>query len=101
MNHRRIPEGMPADIGTFDLVIVDEASQSDLWALPAVLRGKKILVVGDDKQVSPDGGFISAQRIQELLDRFLANQPFKEELTPEKSLYDLSAPVFAPPHVMP
>jgi superfamily I DNA and/or RNA helicase len=42
------------------LVIVDEASQSDLWALPAILRGKWILVVGDDKQVSPDGGFIES-----------------------------------------
>jgi superfamily I DNA and/or RNA helicase len=46
-------DAMPADIGAFDLVIVDEASQSDLWALPAIVRGKKILVVGDDKQVSP------------------------------------------------
>src|SRR5258706_10518780 len=100
MSNARISEAMPADIGAFDLVIVDEASQSDLWALPAVLRGKKILVVGDDKQVSPDGGFISAQRIQELRDRFLANQPFKEEMTPEKSLYDLAARVFAAHQVM-
>jgi hypothetical protein len=37
MNHSRISEAMPPDIGTFDLVIVDEASQSDLWALPAIL----------------------------------------------------------------
>jgi len=35
------------------LVIVDEASQSDLWALPALLRAKKLLIVGDNKQVSP------------------------------------------------
>lgn len=100
MSHFKISESMPADIGTFDLVIVDEASQSDLWALPAILRGKKILVVGDDKQVSPDGGFIAAQRIQELRDRFLAEQPFKEDMTPEKSLYDLAARVFAARQVM-
>lgn len=100
MSHAKVSESMPADIGAFDLVIVDEASQSDLWALPAVLRGKKILVVGDDKQVSPDGGFIAAQRIQELRDRFLAEQPFKEEMTPEKSLYDLAARVFAARQVM-
>ncbi len=61
--------GHAADIGAFDVVIVDEASQSDLWALPAILRGKRILVVGDDKQVSPDGGFIESTRIQELLER--------------------------------
>jgi very-short-patch-repair endonuclease len=100
MNHSRISEAMPPDIGAFDLVIVDEASQSDLWALPAILRGKRILVVGDDKQVSPDGGFIESTRIQELLDRFLADQPFKAEMTPEKSLYDLAARVFAADQVM-
>jgi len=100
MSHAKVSESMPAELGAFDLVIVDEASQSDLWALPAVLRGKKILVVGDDKQVSPDGGFIAAQRIQELRDRFLMQQPFKEEMTPEKSLYDLAARVFAARQVM-
>ena len=100
MSHAKISEAMPADIGAFDLVIVDEASQSDLWALPAILRGTKVLVVGDDKQVSPDGGFIAAKRIQELRDRFLADQPYKEAMTPEKSLYDLAARVFAAHHVM-
>jgi very-short-patch-repair endonuclease len=100
MSHARISEAMPADIGTFDLVIVDEASQSDLWALPAILRGKKILVVGDDKQVSPDAGFIAGQRIQELKMRFLSDQPYGTEMTPEKSLYDLAARVFAAEQVM-
>lgn len=100
MNHSRISEAMPAEIGAFELVIVDEASQSDLWALPAILRGKKILVVGDDKQVSPDGGFISSVRIQELRDRFLTEQPYAAEMTPEKSLYDLAARVFAAEQVM-
>jgi very-short-patch-repair endonuclease len=95
MSHAKVSESVPANLGEFDLVIVDEASQSDLWALPAILRGKKILVVGDDKQVSPDVGFISAQRIQELRNRFLDDQPYKEEMTPEKSLYDLASRVFA------
>jgi very-short-patch-repair endonuclease len=100
MSHSKVSETLPATLGSFDLVIVDEASQSDLWALPAVLRGKKILVVGDDKQVSPDGGFISAVRIQELIDRFLANQPYAAVLTPEKSLYDIASTVFAAQKVM-
>jgi len=100
MSHAKVSETLPAILGSFDLVIVDEASQSDLWALPAVLRGKKVLVVGDDKQVSPDGGFISAVRIQELKDRFLANQPYAAVLTPEKSLYDLASTVFAAQKVM-
>lgn len=100
MNHNRVSESMPADVGVFDLVIVDEASQSDLWSLPAVLRGKKILVVGDDKQVSPDGGFIASSGIQNLIHRFLDGQFYKAEMTPEKSLYDLAARVFAADQVM-
>lgn len=100
MSHAKVSETLPAQLGCFELVIVDEASQSDLWALPAVLRGKKILVVGDDKQVSPDGGFISSVRIQELKDRFLTDQPYSAVLTPEKSLYDIASTVFAAQKVM-
>jgi very-short-patch-repair endonuclease len=100
MSHARVSESMPAEIGAFDLVIVDEASQSDLWALPAIVRAKKILVVGDDKQVSPDGGFIASGRIDELRTRFLGEQPFGADMTPEKSLYDLAARVFAAEQVM-
>jgi very-short-patch-repair endonuclease len=100
MSHARISESIPAEIGAFDLVIVDEASQSDLWALPAILRGKKILVVGDHKQVSPDAGFISAQRIQELKHRFLAEQPYRDEMTPEKSLYELAVRVYSAANIM-
>ena len=95
MSHYKVSESMPARLGVFDLVIVDEASQSDLSALPAILRGKKILVVGDDKQVSPDAGFIQSQHIQALRDRFLADQPYRADMTPEKSLYDLAARVYA------
>ncbi len=100
MTHAKVSETLPATLGSFDLVIVDEASQSDLWALPAVLRGKKVLVVGDDKQVSPDGAFIAAVRIQQLRNRFLADQPYAAILTPEKSLYDIASTVFAASKVM-
>ena len=44
-------------LAAFDLVILDEASQSDARELPALLRGKKMLVVGDDRQVSPSAAF--------------------------------------------
>jgi very-short-patch-repair endonuclease len=100
MSHAKVSESMPAEIGTFDLVIVDEASQSNLWALPAILRGAKILVVGDDKQVSPDGGFIASEHILSLRQRFLDDQPYQAEMTPEKSLYDLAARVFSAHAVM-
>lgn len=91
----RVSETLPPEIGKFDLVIVDEASQSDLWVLPSLLRGRKIMVVGDDKQVSPDGIGISEERIKDLKNRFLNSQVHREQMTPEKSMYDLAKVVFA------
>jgi hypothetical protein len=49
----RVAEQLPPELGAIDLVIIDEASQSDVTELPALLRGRRILVVGDDRQVSP------------------------------------------------
>lgn len=37
----------------FDIIIIDEASQADMTALPILYMGSKIIVVGDDKQVTP------------------------------------------------
>ena len=67
----RVSETLPAELGSFDLVIVDEASQSDITALPALLRGKKILVVGDNKQVSPTAPFIEEGKLLHLRDQHL------------------------------
>ena len=96
----RISETLPPDLGLFDLVIIDEASQSDIWALPALLRGEKLLVVGDHKQVSPSAVGVPEEKIKELRDRFLTNQPFGSEMTPDKSIYDLARVVFAGSSVM-
>ena len=96
----RVSETIPAEVGLFDLVIIDEASQSDIWALPALLRGKKLLIVGDHKQVSPSAIGVAEEKIKELIHRFLADQPFGSEMTPEKSIYDLARVVFAGNSVM-
>jgi very-short-patch-repair endonuclease len=96
----RVSETIPADLGLFDLVIIDEASQSDIWALPALLRGKKVLVVGDHKQVSPSAVGTAEEKIKELVSRFLTNQPHGSEMTPDKSIYDLARVVFAGNSVM-
>ena len=96
----RVSEAIPAELGVFDLVIVDEASQSDISALPALLRGKKLLVVGDDKQVSPSAVGLATQVIQDLRNRFLREQEHGELMTPERSIYDLANVVFAGNSVM-
>jgi len=95
MPHYRVSESLPAEIGMFDLVIVDEASQSDVWALPSIVRGKKLLVVGDDKQVSPGVVGVKVDSVTELQKRFLPELPYGTKFLPGSSLYDLASTMFA------
>ena len=102
MPHYRVYESLPPDLGCFDLVIIDEASQSDLTALPALLRAKKVLIVGDDKQVSPEGVGLEEEKVRSLMNRFLGNQvsTYRPQMSPDRSIYDLFKVVFAKSTVM-
>ena len=95
MPHWRVSESLPPELGSFDLVIIDEASQSDVWALPSILRGKKLLVVGDDKQVSPSDIGVSEAEIKLLSSKHLDIVPYGHLLLPGSSIYDLSKTLFA------
>ncbi len=102
MAHYRVSESLPPELGCFDLVIIDEASQSDLTALPALLRAQKVLIVGDDKQVSPEGVGLEEEKVRNLMARFLSNQveTYRPQMSPERSIYDLYKVVFAKSAVM-
>lgn len=102
MPHYRISESLPPEFSCFDLVIIDEASQSDLSALPAILRANKLLVVGDDKQVSPEGVGLEEEKINNLMVQFLSNQVeiYRQAMSPERSIYDLCKVVFADSQIM-
>lgn len=102
MPHYRVYESLPPELGCFDLVIIDEASQSDLSALPALLRAKKVLIVGDDKQVSPEGVGLEEEKVRSLMNRFLGSQvpTYRPQMSPERSIYDLFKVVFAKSAVM-
>ncbi|MGH7070366.1 MAG: AAA domain-containing protein, partial [Acetobacteraceae bacterium] len=86
----RVSESLPASLASFDLVIFDEASQSDIGALPTLLRAGKALIVGDDKQVSPTAAFIPAQKLRALQMHYLKGQPFGALMLPGNSLYELA-----------
>lgn len=90
----RVAEQLPSEMGVFDLVIVDEASQSDITALPVVLRGRKLLVVGDDKQVSPSAVGIEERFAIQLRETYLRGLHIANSLDPATSLYDIAAMTF-------
>jgi len=96
----RVSEQLPASLSAFDVVILDEASQSDARELPALLRGKKVLVVGDDRQVSPSAAFLSIANIGRLRENFLKEFPYPGQVEPGASLYDLARVMFPDKFVM-
>lgn len=74
----------------FDVVIVDEASQAGLEGLLAAYLGKKIVVVGDHEQVSPDAVGQMAAIAANLQSQFLADIPNAALYDGQLSLYDLT-----------
>jgi hypothetical protein len=70
----------------FDVVIVDEASQADLFALPVLALAERAVVVGDDQQIGPQLGFVGS--VTGLIHSHLPDVPSAEHFDPESSLYD-------------
>lgn len=67
-----------------------------------MLRANKLLVVGDDKQVSPDGVGLEEEKINNLMAQYLSNQVaiYRQAMSPERSIYDLCKVVFADSQIM-
>ncbi len=79
----------------FDVVIIDEASQLDVTALLAVYMAKKIVIVGDDKQVTPQAVAVDTDKIEALRQRHLVNSiPNSINYGTKYSIYDLAGLVF-------
>lgn len=74
--------------GMFDVIIIDEASQCGVEALPLFYLGKKILIVGDDKQISPDAVGLPRDAIHRLMKEFIDDFHFKSSFDIESSLFD-------------
>ena len=96
MPNWRVAERLPAKLGAFDLVIVDDASTADVCELATLLRGRKVLVVGDDKQAEVPLVQINNPQIESLGDSFLRGLPrtIRPFVHPGSSLYDLAKVLF-------
>ncbi|MFJ9173875.1 AAA domain-containing protein [Streptomyces sp. NPDC102360] len=88
-----VAETVPMDQpGMFDVVIVDEASQSGLEAMLLSWLADRMVVVGDSKQVSPNNVGLKQDEYFHLRDRLLtALEPDVRSLFgPESSFFDLT-----------
>ena len=90
----RVVENFDAGKSRFDVVIIDEASQSDVMALVALYLGHSVVVVGDHEQVSPSAVGQDATVIQNLIDQFLHGIPNAHLYDGQTSVYDLARQSF-------
>jgi hypothetical protein len=90
----QVIENFPVTNEKFDVVIFDESSQCDIMSIPVLMRGKRIIVVGDDEQISPYGIGVRDEDIEELVHRYLDGIPNARLFDNKISLYEIADQVF-------
>lgn len=73
---------------SFDVAIVDEASQCGPDALALLFLARRVLVVGDDQQIRPTPIGIERQAVDALVETHLRGLTHKDVFRPEASLFD-------------
>ncbi|MCR5980521.1 AAA family ATPase [Gordonia jinghuaiqii] len=92
MSINQVAETLPPRRNSFDVVIVDEASQADITSSFLLWLAPRVIVVGDDKQCAPVG--LSGTTLDDAfaeLDAALPDLPtyLRDGLTPRSSLFSL------------
>lgn len=90
----RVLESFDLTTTKFDVLIVDEASQSDIRALSVFALARDVVVVGDHEQVSPYAVGFKVETIQDLIDELLEDIPNSQLYDGKTSIYDLARQSF-------
>jgi very-short-patch-repair endonuclease len=85
----RVVESFSPASELFDVVIVDEASQSGPEAMPVFYLAKRVIVVGDDKQISPTS-FLDRDLVDKIKAKHLEDFEFGKNFGPDHSLFDIA-----------
>ncbi|HKA82723.1 MAG TPA: AAA domain-containing protein [Acidimicrobiales bacterium] len=89
---RDVVDTVPPDQNSFDVVIIDEASQASIESLFLLWLAPRVIVVGDERQCAPSQVIRGElQPIFDRLDDYLADVPdyLKLAFTPKSNLFSL------------
>lgn len=84
----RVAETLDIMPEVFDLVIVDEASQTGVDGLFLFYLGKQLVIVGDDQQISPSDIGLQDAAIGHLVKQYIDDFNLKVAFYAKNSLYD-------------
>ena len=90
----RVMENLKLTDNLFDVVIVDESSQSDISAITVLMRAKRAIIVGDEKQISPEAIGKDHSVVETLISTYLEGIPHAEWFDLKTSLYNTALRVF-------
>ena len=90
----RVMENLKLTDNLFDVVIVDESSQSDISAITVLMRAKRAIIVGDEKQISPEAIGKDHVIVETLINTYLKDIPHAEWFDLKTSLYNTALRVF-------
>ena len=86
----RVAETIEPGTELFDIAIIDEASQSGPEALLLAYLAKKLVVVGDDKQIHPTYAGVDFHDVNHLRERHIAELPHADSYGVNNSFFDLA-----------
>lgn len=90
----RVFETVNPESESFDVVIIDEASQTGPEGLVIQYLAKQCIVVGDPRQISPDAVGTDQVAVNSLIEKYLVDIPFKDLYDPQTSLFAHAAQRF-------
>jgi superfamily I DNA and/or RNA helicase len=91
----KVVENVKPKRDTYDVVIIDEASQSGPDALFLQFLAKKIIVVGDSEQISPQDIGVTADSVMHLRKKYLSDITHADALGLGSSFFSLSSILFS------
>lgn len=92
--HRVLENFDPETVDPFDVVIVDESSQCDLLSVGILALADQAIIVGDDKQTSPELIGYDRESVFALQRAHLSGVPQNDLLMPDESFYSVAERTF-------
>jgi very-short-patch-repair endonuclease len=84
----RVFETVNPEPEIYDVIIIDEASQTGPEGLVIQYLAKQCVVVGDSEQISPDAVGTDLSKVDLMIERYLNDIPIKTLYDPRTSIFD-------------
>ncbi|MFA6875375.1 MAG: AAA domain-containing protein [Parabacteroides sp.] len=86
----KVAQSITPEQGMYDYTIIDEASQLGPDAIFLLYISKKIIIVGDDKQIAPENIGVDVDKMTPYIEEFLCDFEFKDCFHPDFSFFDFA-----------